>query len=75
MPIGVGKSSNWRRAVNYLTRAGERMPEEGVPFTALFTIFDSKEVAPVFNDMRLTLNALGVQVEDIRTAARVTTRT
>jgi len=25
--------------------------------------------------MRLTLSALGVQVEDIRTAARVTTRT
>lgn len=75
MPIGVGKSSNWRLAVNYLTRAGERMPDDGVPFTALLTLSDPKGVAPVFNDMRLTLSALGVQVEDIRTAARVTTRT
>ena len=35
MPLGVGKSSNWRMFLSYLTRAGEEMPAEGVPFTAL----------------------------------------
>ncbi|MFF8802438.1 MULTISPECIES: S8 family peptidase [unclassified Methylobacterium] len=75
MPIGVGRSSNWRLFVEYLTRAGERMPTDGVPFTALLTISDPKGEAPVFNDMRLSLNALGARVEDIRTAARVATRT
>jgi hypothetical protein len=74
MPNGVGKSSNWRLFVEYLTRAGKVMPEHGVPFTVLLTIFDPKGEQPVFNDMRQSLNALGVQVEDIRTAARVVTR-
>ena len=40
MPRGVGPSSNWRLAVNYLTRAGEKMPDDGVPFTAILTISD-----------------------------------
>jgi hypothetical protein len=74
MPLGIGKSSNWRMFVSYLTRTGEQMPEDGVPFTALLTILDPKREAPVFNDMRQTLNALGVRIEDIRTAARVATR-
>ncbi|WP_311276775.1 S8 family peptidase [Methylobacterium sp. WCS2018Hpa-22] len=74
MPRGVGKSSSWRMFVSYVTRAGEQMPEDGVPFTALLTISDPQGAAPVFNDMRQTLNALGVRIEDIRTAARVATR-
>lgn len=73
-PNGKGKSSNWRMFVKYLTRAGEDMPEEGVPFTAILTISDPDREAPVFADMRLMLRGLGVQIEDIRTAARVTTR-
>lgn len=74
IPRGVGKSSNWRLFVNYLTRAAEEMPEGGVPFTALLTISDPKGEQPVFNDMRQVLNALGVRIEDIRTATRVSTR-
>jgi len=74
IPRGIGKSSSWRLFVNYLTRAAEEMPEEGVPFTALLTISDPKGEQPVFNDMRQVLNALGVRIEDIRTAARVSTR-
>lgn len=74
IPRGVGKSSSWRLFVEYLTRAGEQMPAAGVPFTALLTIADTEGTAPVFNDMRQSLNALGVRLEDIRTAARVATR-
>ena len=73
-PQGVGPSSNWRLFVEYLTRAGEVMPSEGVPFTAIVTISDPDVERPVFNDMRQNLQALGVQIADIRTAARITPR-
>ena len=73
-PQGVGPSSNWRLFVDYLTRAGELMPEEGVPFTAIVTISDPASEQPVFNDMRQNLQALGTQIADIRTAARITPR-
>lgn len=73
-PQGVGPSSNWRLFVDYLTRAGEVMPEEGVPFTAIVTISDPLSEQPVFNDMRQNLQALGTQIADIRTAARITPR-
>lgn len=74
MKYGVGKLSTWRLSVNYLTRAGEVMPDDGVPFTAILTISDPKGEQPVFNDLRQTLTALGVQIADIRTAARITPR-
>ena len=67
-------SSSWRLFVEYLTRAGEVMPAEGVPFTAIVTISDPDVEQPVFNDMRQNLQALGVQIADIRTAARITPR-
>jgi len=70
----VGRSSNWRLFVNYLTRAGEVMPEEGVPFTAIVTISDPDAERPVFADMRQNLQALGTQIADIRTAARIMPR-
>jgi hypothetical protein len=62
----------WRFLVDYLTRPGEVMPEEGVPFTAVVTIGDPDSVRRVFNDMRQNLQALGTQIADIRTAARIT---
>jgi hypothetical protein len=74
MPRGIGKSSNWRMFLSYLTRSGEQVPDDGVPFTALVTISDPNRRAPVFNDTRLLLARSGVRVEDIRTAARIATR-
>lgn len=73
-PQGVGSSSNWRLFIEYLERAGEVMPEEGVPFTAILTISDPDAEKPVFNDMRQNLQAIGTQIADIRTAARITPR-
>ena len=46
----------------------------GVPFTAIVTISDPDAEQPVFNDMRQNLQALGTQIADIRTAARITPR-
>jgi Subtilase family len=74
IPNGIGKSSNWRLFVEYLTRAGEQVPENGVPFTAILTISDPMGEQPIFTDMRQSLQALGVRIEDIRTAARIATR-
>lgn len=71
---GVGPSSDWRLMIEYLTRTGENMPEGGVPFTAILTISDPDGDAPVFNDMRQNLQALGTRIADIRTAARITPR-
>jgi hypothetical protein len=73
-PRGKGPSSNWRLFVEYLTRAGEIMPDEGVPFTAIVTISDPDADKPVFTEMRQNLQALGAQIADIRTAARITPR-
>jgi len=50
------------------------MPEGGVPFTAILTISDPEAEKPVFNDVRQSLQAIGTQIADIRTAARITPR-
>ena len=71
---GVGPTSDWRLKIEYLTRTGEHMPSGGVPFTAILTISDPKGNAPVFDDMRQNLQALGVLIADIRTAVRITPR-
>ena len=71
---GIGKSSLWRLVVNYIARTGQQMPDEGVPFTAILTIRDPGASKPVFNEMRQSLAALSVRLEDIRTAAQVVAR-
>ena len=38
------------------------------------TIADTQGRRPIFNDMQQSLNAVGVHIEDIRTAARVRVR-
>lgn len=71
---GVGPSTNWKLEVDYLAREGESIPMGGVPFTALLTISDPTGKEPVFNNMRQSLQALGVNVVDIKTAARIVPR-
>lgn len=74
MPKGRGKTSNWRLMVNYLTRAGENLPDEGVPFTILITISDPTQTKPIFQEMRSSLQTAGAKLADIQTATRVNTR-
>lgn len=71
---GIGQTTDWSLDVEYLTRDGEKVPQIGVPFTAILTIFDPKNEEPVFNDMRQTLQSIGVQTVDIRTATRIVSR-
>ena len=74
LPRGIGKSSSWRLVVDTLTRANEPFPDRGVPFSAILTIADPSGERPVFNAMRQSLQALGVQIADVRVAARVVAR-
>lgn len=71
---GVGPTTNWKLDVEYLARDGEDLPKAGVPFTAMLTISDPEGKEPVFNNMRQTLQSLGVKILDIKTAARVIPR-
>ncbi len=71
---GVGKSANWRLVIEYVTRAGQVMPDNGVPFTAILTIRDQAGDAPVFSELRQYLAAQAIAIQDIRTAARVLIR-
>lgn len=71
---GVGPGSDWRLDIEYLSRDGEHLPPHGIPFTALLTISDPEAKKSVFNDMRQSLQAKGVQIVDIKTAARIVPR-
>jgi hypothetical protein len=71
---GTGPTTNWKLEVEFLTRDGEQVPSVGIPFTAMLTITDPNGNGQVFNEMRQLLQAQGVQVLDIKTAARVLPR-
>lgn len=71
---GKGRGSTWQLRVKYLLRELARMPDDGVPFTAILTIADPKGEAPVFQQMRQSLLAAGVSLADIRTYTRVAAR-
>lgn len=73
-PHGMGKSSDWRLAVDHLSRDDQPLPSDGVPFSLLLTIGDLDGVAPVFQEMRQMLQSQGIQLERIQTAARVSPR-
>lgn len=73
-PEGQGTSTNWRLAVDHLSRDDDSMPIGGVPFTVLVTLGDPQGQAPVFQEMRQLLQANGVKLEQIQTAARVSPR-
>lgn len=69
----VGPSSNWSLFVDHLTR-GRGGAEGG---GAVYGNRDDRRPRnnqPVFDDMRQNLQALGTQIADIRTAARITPR-
>ncbi len=70
---GVGPTTEWKLEVEYLVRDGEAMPSTGVPFTVLLTISDPNG-KPIFNEMRQMLQAMGVNILDIKTAAKILAR-
>lgn len=71
---GVGDSSQWRLVVDAITRAGEVIPEAGIPFSVILTIEDVEKTAPVFNELRRALQSSGATISDIQTALTVRAR-
>jgi hypothetical protein len=71
MPRGRGMSSNWKLTVDAQTRAGVSFPIEGVPFALIMTIADPKEVHPIHDAVRNTLQSQGHALADIMVAHRV----
>lgn len=67
-------SGSWRMEVRYLNRENTIPLLEGLKFTIILTIEDPKGIAPVYNEMRLSLQAEGVQIRDLQTSVRVEQR-
>jgi hypothetical protein len=67
---GIGQSSQWRLVIDSLCRADFTLPAQGVPFSAVLSIADSDDEKPIFNEMRAQLQNNGVELADIKTAAR-----
>lgn len=71
---GVGNSSQWRLVVDAITRAGDVIPEAGIPFSVILTIQDVSEIAPIFNEVRRGLQASGATIADIQTSQTIRAR-
>jgi len=71
---GVGNTTDWVLEVEYLLRDGELFPDEGIPFTVILTISDLNKEKPVFNEVKQSLGAIGVNVIDIQNATRISSR-
>lgn len=67
---GVGASSQWRLVLQPLTRSEFEFPQEGVPFCVILTISDPGKNLPIFNNMKLQLQASGATLSDIRSSVR-----
>lgn len=71
MKQGRGNTSNWRVSIASLERALATFPSEGVHFTLLMTLGDIEATAPVREEMRASLQSLGLRLADITVAHRV----
>jgi hypothetical protein len=69
-PNGVGKTSEWRVCIKYLTRASEEFPTEGIPFAAVLTILDPEGGKPVYQDMKIGLSQRNVLTSDVRSTVQ-----
>ena len=74
MPKGRGTSLNWRLDLKSSTRAGETIPDTGIPFTIIMTISDPTQKAQIYEEVRNEVLRLGNQLADITLAHRVRAR-
>ncbi len=72
---GVGSSTEWQVQVESIVRAEALFPAEGVPFSLILTIEDPDGQTPIFQELRRQLVNNRVELNDIRTAVRLRTRT
>jgi len=72
MKQGVGKSNNWRLKITSTEREPGDFPVNGIGFCAIMTIEDHrKQSNKIFDEVKQTLNATGVDVKAIQVASKV----
>ena len=71
---GTTHYSPWKLRVSREDRDFNVVDNEGIPFTIIMTISDTSLETNVYDEIRQTLVAQGVQIADIQTAARITQR-
>lgn len=71
---GTTNYGSWKLRVSREDRDFNVVDNDGIPFTVIMTISDHSLEANVYDEVRQSLIAQGVQVSDIQTAARVTQR-
>ncbi len=71
VPVDAG---TWCLEARYRDRENVSQTDVGLVFTMILTIEDMKGEEPVYNDLRQSLLAAGVQISDIQTAVRLTQR-
>jgi len=69
-----GASSEWRLEVTSLVRAETGFPAEGVPFAVLLTIDDPDKLAPVYQEIKQSLQTGPAKAQDLQTAFRTRPR-
>ncbi|MEM8918909.1 MAG: S8 family serine peptidase [Pseudomonadota bacterium] len=70
---GIGENSQWRIEVSTIRRAEAPFPKGGIPFSLVVTIKDPEGIQPVFQQLRRSLQAGRVLLEELRTYQRVRT--
>lgn len=71
--VSIDKGT-WRLEVRYQLRENTTPLPDGLPFTMILSISDPDEEAPIYNEMRLSLQNEGVAIADIRSAVRIMPR-
>ena len=71
MPRGRGTSGAWRLSVKSTTRAGAKIPMEGIAFTLIMTLSDELGTAPIYNEVRNDFVQRGLELADITAANRL----
>ena len=71
MPRGRGASGEWRLSVKSTTRAGVKIPSDGIAFTLLMTLSDQNRASPIYNEVRNNIVQRGLKLADITVAHRL----
>ncbi|ELY4323111.1 S8 family peptidase [Cronobacter turicensis] len=72
---GVGASQNWRLKISSLERAVGDYPQQGLSFSVILTIEDfQNKSSDLFNEVRRSLNSLGVKLQSIDISTHITVR-
>ena len=71
---GVSGTTLWQLDVSCLSKTGQTIHGNGIPFALILTISDPKGEAPVNSELKYNIQQSNLIIENIQTAARVAPR-